>query len=343
VESRESHGGLTPVAHSAIVATEVDGRSHASLVELTDEDLPEGDVTITVHYSSLNYKDGLAVTGTGRIVRSFPLVCGIDLAGTVERSDSPLWKAGDEVVLTGWGLSETHPGGYTQRQRVRSQWLVPKPDGLTLLQSMAMGTAGLTAMLCVLALEHGGLAPDADAGDVLVTGAAGGVGSVAVALLAALGYTVAASTGRAETHDFLRSLGATTMVDRQDLATPSGKPLDRERFAAAVDVVGGETLASILRQTRYRGTVAACGLTGGNDLPTTVLPFILRGVTLAGVDSVSCPTDVRTGAWHRLGQDLPRKLLDSLTTVEPLRRVPELAQDIVAGRTRGRVVIDVNA
>jgi acrylyl-CoA reductase (NADPH) len=331
------------VTHAAIVATEVDGASRGALAHLTDADHPDGDVTVSVKYSSLNYKDGLAVSGRGRIVRSFPLVCGIDLAGTVEASDSPAWKPGDEVVLTGWGLSETHPGGYTQRQRVRSPWLVAKPDGLTLLQSMAVGTAGLTAMLCVLALEHNGLRPDSEGAEVLVTGAAGGVGSIAVALLAHLGHTVAASTGRPETHDFLASLGATAVIDRQELATPSGRPLDRERWAGAVDVVGGETLASVLRQTRYRGTVAACGLTGGNDLPTTVLPFILRGVTLVGIDSVACPTDVRTEAWRRLGHDLPTDLLDSLTTVEPLSRVPVLAEDIMAGRIRGRVVIDVNA
>lgn len=333
------------MTHSAIVATEVDGASRGALAQLTDADLGDGDVTVAVQYSSLNYKDGLAVSGKGRIVRSFPMVCGIDLAGTVEESDSSAWTRGDEVVLTGWGLSETHPGGYTQRQRVRSPWLVAKPDGFTLLQSMAVGTAGLTAMLCVLALERGGLRPAADdeENEVLVTGAGGGVGSVAVALLATLGYRVAASTGRLEAHDFLTSLGATTIVDRQDLATASGRPLDRERWAGAVDVVGGETLASVLRQTRYRGTVAACGLTGGNDLPTTVLPFILRGVNLMGIDSVSCPTDVRTEAWHRLGRDLPTDLLDSLTTVEALGRVPALAEDIVAGHTRGRVVIDVNA
>ncbi len=333
------------MTHAAVVATEVDGGARGTLVQLTDADLPGGDVTVSVSYSSLNYKDGLAVSGRGRIVRSFPMVCGIDLAGPVERSDSPDWSPGDEVVLTGWGLSESHPGGYTQRQRVRSPWLVKKPDGLSLLQAMAVGTAGLTAMLCVLALEHGGLrpGPDDDDPETLVTGAAGGVGSVAVAGLASLGYTVAAATGRPETHDYLRALGATTVIDRQDLATPSGKPLDRERWAGAVDVVGGETLATVLRQTRYRGTVAACGLTGGNNLPTTVLPFILRGVTLAGVDSVSCPTDLRTVAWHRLGRDLPTDVLDAITTVEPLHRVPELAEDIVAGRIRGRVVIDVNA
>jgi len=334
------------VTHSAIVATEVGGSSHGTLVQLTDADLPDGDVTVAVRYSSLNYKDGLAVSGQGRIVRSFPMVCGIDLAGTVEESASADWHPGDEVIVTGWGLSETHPGGYTQRQRVRSPWLVALPDGLTLLQSMAIGTAGLTAMLCVLALEHNDLRPGGEGDDhseVLVTGAAGGVGSVAVALLAALGYPVAASTGRPETHGYLTSLGATTIVDRRELATPSGRPLDRERWAGAIDVVGGESLAAVIRQTRYRGTVAACGLTGGSDLPTTVLPFILRGVSLMGVDSVSCPADLRTDAWHRLARDLPSALLDSLTTVEPLHRVPELAGQIVAGRTRGRVVIDVNA
>ena len=340
------------MAHAAILATEVEGRSRGALVELTDADLPEGDVTVAVRYSSLNYKDGLAVTGKGRIVRSFPLVLGVDLAGVVEASDLPDFAPGDEVVLTGWGLSETRHGGYTQRQRVSSTYLVKKPEGISLLQSMAIGTAGLTSMLCVLALERAGLRPDdggtTGAGDgagaeVLVTGAAGGVGSVAVVLLAQLGYPVAASTGRAETHDFLRSLGATTLVDRTELATASGRPLDRERWAGAVDVVGGETLAAILRQTRYGGTVTACGLTGGNDLPTTVLPFILRAVSLIGVESVSCPTELRRRAWSRLARDLPTDLLDSLTTVEPLRRVPELAEDIVAGRTRGRVVIDVNA
>ena len=330
------------VTHAAILATEVDGVSRGALAQLTDADHPDGDVTVAVQYSSLNYKDGLAVSGKGRIVRSFPLVCGIDLAGTVEASDSPTWKPGDEVVLTGWGLSETQSGGYTQRQRVQSQWLVAKPAGLTLLQSMAVGTAGLTAMLCILALEHNGIGATGQGAEVLVTGAAGGVGSVAVAVLANLGHTVAASTGRPETHDFLTSLGATTLIDRQQLATPSGRPLDKERWAGAVDVVGGETLAAVLRQTRYRGTVAACGLTGGNDLPTSVLPFILRGVNLMGIDSVSCPTEVRTAAWERLGRDLPTDLLDSLTTVEPLSRVPALAEDIVAGRIRGRVVIDVN-
>lgn len=312
----------------------------ASLVQLTDADLPEGDVTVAVQYSSLNYKDGLAVTGKGKILRSYPLICGIDLAGTVEASDSPDWSVGDEVLVTGWGLSETHSGGFTQRQRVDPAMLTAVPKGLTLQQTMAVGTAGLTAMLCVLALESAGVRPGD--GDVLVTGAGGGVGSVAVAVLARLGHAVAASTGRQETHDYLRSLGATTIVDRETLSAP-GRPLDKERWAGAVDTVGSTTLANVLAQTRYRGAVAACGLAGGNDLPTTVLPFILRNVSLLGIDSVSCPSEVRESAWQRLASDLPTDLLDSMTTVEPMTRVPELAEEILAGRTRGRVVIDTSA
>jgi acrylyl-CoA reductase (NADPH) len=310
------------------------------LQEWTDEQLPAGDVTVAVKYSSLNYKDGLAVSGKGKIIRSFPMVCGIDLAGTVESSDSPNFQAGDDVVVTGWGLSETSPGGYTQKQRVKSDWLVKRPDALTLPQTMAIGTAGLTAMLCILALEDNGLTPAAD-GEVLVTGAGGGVGSVAVAVLATLGYTVAASTGRQETHDYLKGLGATTIIDRAELAT-AGKPFDKERWAAAVDTVGSQTLATVLAQTRYGGGVAACGLAGGNDLPTTVLPFILRGVSLLGVDSVMCPTPRRVQAWNRLASDLPTDKLEELTTVEPMSRIADLAEDILAGRTRGRVVIDTS-
>jgi putative YhdH/YhfP family quinone oxidoreductase len=319
----------------AIVAT---GPGPASPQQLTDGDLPEGDVTVAVSHSSLNYKDGLAVTGRAKIARSFPMVCGVDLAGTVEASDSPDWNPGDEVVVTGWGLSETHPGGFTRRQRVRSEWLIRRPPGMSLSQTMAVGTAGLTAMLCVVALERAGLTAEVH-GEVLVTGAGGGVGSVAVAVLAGLGYRVAASTGRPEVHDYLRSLGASTLVDRAELAT-AGRPLDKERWAAAVDTVGSQTLATVLAQIRYRGAVAACGLAGGNDLPTTVLPFILRNVSLLGVDSVSCPTPERTHAWERLGRDLPLAVLDAITTVEPLSRVPTLAEDILAGHTRGRVVID---
>jgi acrylyl-CoA reductase (NADPH) len=324
-------------AFSAIVANEP---GSATLQELTDDQLPDGDVTVAVRYSSLNYKDGLAVTGKGKIIRSFPMVCGIDLAGTVESSDSPSFQPGDDVVVTGWGLSETAPGGYTQRQRLKSDWLVKRPDGLTLEQTMAIGTAGLTAMLCIIALEKNGLTPQAG-GEVLVTGAGGGVGSVAVAVLAKLGYQVAASTGRQETHDFLRSLGATTIIDREELAT-AGRPFDKERWAGAVDTVGSQTLATVLAQTRYGGSVAACGLVGGNDLPTTVLPFILRGVSLLGVDSVMCPTERRVEAWNRLAQDLPTAQLEEMTTVEPMTRVSELAEDILAGQTRGRVVIDTS-
>ncbi len=312
----------------------------ARLLRLTDADLPEGDVTVDVSHSSLNYKDGLAVTGSGPIARRFPMVCGIDLAGTVAASDAPQWAPGDEVVVTGWGLSETHPGGYTTRQRLRSEWLVARPGALTAAQSMAIGTAGLTAMLCVLRLEEAGAVPSD--GPVLVTGASGGVGSVAVAVLGALGYEVVASTGRTESHEYLAGLGAARCIDRAALAEP-GRPLQQEQWAHAIDTVGSSTLVSVLAQTRYRGSVAACGLAGGSDLPGTVLPFILRGVSLLGVDSVQCPTPVRVEAWRRLGTDLPAHLLDAVTTTHGFGEIPALAGDILAGRTRGRVVIDVRA
>ena len=315
-------------------------RAHRpGLQQLTEADLPEGDVTVAVRWSSLNFKDGLAVTGRGKVVQRTPMVCGIDLAGTVEESSSPDWQPGDEVVATGWGLSVTHPGGYTRRQRLPADWLLARPDGLTLSQTMAIGTAGLTAMLCVLDLEDAGVEPG-DA-EVLVTGAGGGVGSVAVALLAALGHRVAASTGRPETHDALRALGATTIVDRAELAEPGTRPLEKERWAGAVDTVGSTTLAAVLRQTRYGGAVAACGLAGGADLPTTVLPFILRNVHLLGVDSVACPTPRRQEAWRRLAADLPTDALDSMTAVEPMTDLARLAEEILAGRVRGRVVVDV--
>jgi acrylyl-CoA reductase (NADPH) len=313
----------------------------ATLVQLTDDDLPEGDVTVDIAYSSLNYKDGLAVTGKGKIARTFPMTCGIDFAGVVSASDSSDFAVGDEVVATGWGLSETRPGGYTERQRVPASVLTARPEKLSPEQAMAIGTAGLTAMLCVLALEDAGLTPDAE-GEVVVTGAAGGVGSVAVAILSQLGYQVAASTGRPEAADYLQSLGATTIVDRAELAT-AGRPLDKERWAAGVDTVGSQTLATVLAQTRYRGSVAACGLAGGNDLPATVLPFILRGVNLLGVDSVMCPAPIRDRAWQRLSTDLPMDKLDALTTVEPMSKIADLAEQILAGNTRGRVVIDTHA
>jgi acrylyl-CoA reductase (NADPH) len=321
----------------AIVATE--NAVPASLQEVSESSLPEGDVTVDVHWSSLNYKDGLAVTGKGRIVRSFPMVCGIDLAGTVRSSDSPDWSAGDDVVVTGWGLSETNPGGYTTRQRVRSEWLQRRPEGLSLRETMAIGTGGLTAMLCLLSLEEAGLDPSGE-GEVLVTGAGGGVGSFAVMLLAKLGYKVAAATGRPEIGEYLTSLGATTIVGREELSAASGKPLEKERWLAAIDTVGSQTLGTVLAQTKYRGAVAACGLAGGSDLPTTVLPFILRHVRLLGVDSVSAPSDVRAAAWARLDTDVPRHLLELATTVEPLADVPALGEAILAGTVRGRVVID---
>lgn len=321
----------------AIVASEP---GPATLQELTDADLPEGDVTVAVSHSSLNYKDGLAVTGRGKIMRSHPMIAGIDLAGVVEASDSPDWQVGEEVLVNGWGLSETRSGGFTQRQRLPAELLTRKPDGLTLQQTMAIGTAGLTAMLCVLALEGAGVTPGD--GEIVVTGAAGGVGSVAVAVLAKLGHDVVASTGRAETHDYLRMLGAASIIDRDELAT-AGRPFDKERWLGGVDTVGSQTLATVLAQTRYRGAVAACGLVGGTDLPTTVLPFILRNVSLLGIDSVMCPAPVRQEAWARLATDLSTDLLDSMTTVEPMTDLPALAEQILAGQTRGRVVIDTSA
>lgn len=323
---------------SALVAT---GPGPAQLTELTDADLPDGDVTVAVAFSSLNYKDGLAVSGKGKVIRNYPMICGIDLAGTVESSTSQDWKPGDDVIVTGWGLSELHPGGYTQRQRVRSEWLTRRPEGLSLAQTMAVGTAGLTAMLCVLALERAGLDADQER-EVLVTGAGGGVGSVAVALLARCGYRVAASTGRADTHDYLRTLGASTIIERSELEA-AGRPLSTERWAAAVDTVGSQTLATVLSQTVYGGAVAACGLAGGSDLPTTVLPFILRNVSLLGVDSVMAPPNRRHEAWQRLARDLPLELLDVMTTMESLSNVPALAEQILAGQTRGRVVIDTGS
>jgi acrylyl-CoA reductase (NADPH) len=326
------------MSFQAIVAPEP---GPAELRELTDADLPDGDVTVAVSHSSLNYKDGLVVTGTGRVARSFPMVCGIDLAGVVESSDSPQWQIGDEVLVTGWGLSETHPGGYTERQRVRSEWLTRRPASFTAVQCMAIGTAGLTAMLCVLALERAGVVAGEDA-ELLVTGAGGGVGSIAIALLATLGHRVAASTGREELHDYLLGLGATEIVARSALEI-AAKPLESARWAGAIDTVGSQTLATVLAQTRYGGAVAACGLAGGSDLPTTVAPFILRGVSLLGIDSVMCPAPLRAHAWERLEQDLALEQLDAMTSVEPLARVPELAAEILAGRVRGRVVIDTGA
>ncbi|HUN51001.1 MAG TPA: MDR family oxidoreductase [Candidatus Sulfotelmatobacter sp.] len=325
---------------NAIVAEEVDGKSRATLKQLSLKDLPDNDVLVDVAYSSLNYKDGLAVSGKGKIARKFPMVCGIDLAGTVSESRSPDWRPGDKVIVNGWGLSEAHWGGYSQKQRVKADWLVRLPSAFSLRQAMAIGTAGYTAMLCIMALEQGGVKPGAR--EVVVTGAGGGVGSVAIAVLAKLGHTVVASTGRAATHDYLRGLGAASFVDRASLAG-KGAPMQRERWGGGVDSVGGQTLATVLAQTAYGGAVAACGLAGGADLPGSVFPFILRGVSLFGIDSVMAPRAKREAAWARLAQDLPVAKLDAMTTVEPMSRLPDLANSILKGETRGRVVIDVNA
>lgn len=325
---------------SAVVADQVDGKPTAAIKTLTVDDLPDHDVLVDVEYSTLNYKDGLAVSGKGRICRSFPMVCGIDLAGTVAQSASSAFSPGDKVLVNGYGLSESHWGGYSQKARVKSDWLVKLPDAFTAQQAMAIGTAGYTAMLCVLALEKHGVTPDK--GAVVVTGAAGGVGSVAVAVLAKLGYEVVASTGRPETQAYLADLGASDFIDRAELGGDA-KPIGRERWAGGVDSVGSNTLANLLAQISYGGCVAACGLAGGGDLPGSVFPFILRGVTLAGVDSVMAPMAARVEAWQRLAADLPTEKLDAMTTVEPMSKISELAGAILKGATRGRVVIDVNA
>lgn len=330
-----------PTTFKALLLNQQDGRTVAALTQLTDADLPAEDVLVAVDYSSLNYKDGLAITGKGKIVRRFPLVPGIDLAGTVLESAAPDWRPGDRVVLTGWSVGEQYWGGYAQQARVKAQWLTPLPEGLDSRQAMAIGTAGFTAMLCVLALEEGGLKPDA-AKPVLVTGASGGVGSVAVALLARLGYRVSAVTGRPENHDYLRELGAVEWVGRDEMSAPC-RPLEAQRWAGVVDTVGGRVLARALAETDYGGAVAASGLAGGADLPTTVMPFILRGVKLLGVESVMYPRAARRLAWARLARDLPAALLERMTQVVPLADTPRLAEAILAGQVRGRVVVDPNA
>ncbi len=312
------------------------GHTRAALSELSEADLPPEDVLVSVEYSSLNYKDGLAITGKGKVVRQFPMVPGIDLAGTVLSSRSPDYQPGQKVVLTGWGVGERYWGGYSQRQRVKPEWLVPLPASLGAREAMAIGTAGLTAMLCVMTLEQAGVAPDS--GDILVTGASGGVGSVAVAILAHRGYRVAAVTGRPEGADWLRELGAQTIIPRDEMTQPP-KPLERQRWAGAVDTVGGVMLARVLAETAYGGAVAACGLAGGSDLPTTVMPFILRGVSLHGVDSVMCPLARRQLAWERLARDLPRDALSGLTREVGLQDLPDLGEQILAGQVRGRVVV----
>jgi len=307
--------------------------------QLSDEDLPQSGVLIDVAYSSLNYKDGLAVTRKGKIVRKFPMVLGIDLAGTVVASDSDAFKPGDRVLGTGQGLGELAPGGYTQRQRARADALVPVPEGLTLEQAMQLGTAGLTAMLSVMTLERNHVLPDER--EVVVTGAAGGVGSLAVMLLARRGYRVAASTGRPQLEDYLRGLGATSIVRREELASP-GAPMQSERWAGGVDTVGGQTLANVFAQTAYGGAVACCGMAGGHELNVTVWPLILRNVSLLGVSSLRTPKATRIEAWSRLASDIDADKLAQLSRVEPLSRIFELSEEILAGNIRGRVAIDVN-
>jgi acrylyl-CoA reductase (NADPH) len=311
----------------------------ASLKKLDESQLPAGDVTVRVEYSTLNYKDALAITGKGPVVRHFPMVPGIDLAGTVEESSNPSYKSGDKVLLNGWGVGESHWGGLAQRVRVKADWLIPLPGALTARQAMAVGTAGYTAMLSVMALERHGITPGD--GEILVTGAAGGVGSVAVTLLSKLGFRVVAMTGRPAEADFLKQLGAAEILDRAPFAG-AGKPLAKERWAAAIDVVGSHTLANVCASLRYGGVVAACGLAGGMDFPGTVAPFILRGITLVGIDSVMRPRPDRVEAWRRLSRDLEVNKLELLAEEISLAQALERAGLFLQGQVRGRIVVDVN-
>jgi acrylyl-CoA reductase (NADPH) len=322
----------------ALVVEAGDSGPVVAVREMDDAELPEGGVTVEVQYSTVNFKDGLALVHGKPVLRRFPMVPGIDLAGTVVHSDTPAFAAGDSVLLNGYGVGESHFGGYATRARVKSEWLVRIPDGLTAAQAMAIGTAGYTAMLAVMAIEAAGATPDG--GDVLVTGAAGGVGSVAVALLAGAGYRVLASTGRPQEAEYLTSLGAAEIIDRSTLNAPVTRPLAPERWAAAIDSVGSHTLANVLAGTRYGGVVAACGLAQGADLPTTVHPFIIRGVTLAGIDSVMAPMARREQAWARLAAELDLEKLDAMTSTIGLAEVPGAAADILAGQVRGRLLVD---
>ena len=324
-----------------VIAAADDGKPKAAFRSLSLSDLPDHEVLVEVAYSTLNYKDGLAISGKGKIARRLPMVAGIDLSGTVIESRSPEWQPGDRVIVNGWGLSETEWGGYSRFQRLKPEWLIRLPEAFTLQQAMAVGTAGYTAALCVDALEKWGTIQPGK-GEVLVTGAAGGVGSVAISLLSARGYNVTASTGRPETHDYLTSLGASAFIDRAALADKGG-PLQPERWTGGVDSVGSTTLVNALAQTVRGGAITACGLAGGADLPGTVLPHILRSVALIGVDSVMAPADRRQSAWARLARDLDPGHLAKITTIEPMSKLPELAEAILAGKIQGRVVIDVQA
>lgn len=324
---------------NALVLQQDEGKTRAAVQQLDFSDLPDEDVLVEVSYSSLNYKDGLAITGTGKIVHSFPMVPGIDLAGVVKESRSADFKPGDEVIMTGWSVGERYWGGYSQYARLKPEWLVKMPAGMDARLAMTVGTAGLTAMLCVMALEEGGITPGM--GTVAVSGAAGGVGSVAVAILHTLGYRVAAVTGRESTHDYLRGLGADELLSREEMMAPS-RPLEKQRWAGAIDTVGDTMLARLLAETDYRGTVAACGLAGGFKLPTTVMPFILRNVRLQGVDSVMCPVEIRTQAWRRLLTDLPSAAVGEMVDVVGLAQLEEAAAQIVAGQVKGRILVDPN-
>ena len=324
----------------ALVISKSDDAQQCAVRDADTTELPEGDVTLKVDYSTVNYKDGLAITGKAPVVRKFPMVPGIDGAGTVTASSHAQFKTGDQVILNGWGVGESHWGCLAQQARLKGDWLIKRPAQFTARQAMAIGTAGYTAMLCVLALEQHGVTPGD--GEVLVTGAAGGVGSVAIALLAKLGYRVVASTGRQNEAEYLKSLGAAEIIDRATLAAP-GKPLAKERWAGAVDTVGSHTLANICASMRYRGAVAACGLAGGMDFPSSVAPFILRGVTLAGIDSVMAPRALRIEAWNRLARDLDPARLDAITREIALAEAIPAAAEILAGKIRGRLVVNVNA
>ena len=323
----------------ALVLREADRKIVVAFETLTEADLPDGDVLVRVSHSTVNYKDGMVMNGVGRLVREYPHVPGIDFSGTVEDSDNPNFKPGDDVILTGWRVGETYWGAYAEKARVKGDWLVPLPDGLTRENAMAVGTAGFTAMMAVQALEAHGVTPGG--GQVLVTGASGGVGSIATAILANLGYDVAASTGRPEQADYLKGLGAQTIIDRAELAELPSRPLGRERFAGAIDNVGGATLSNLLTQIAYGGSVGAVGLTGGSEVSSTVLPFLLRGINLLGIESVMCPKEPRVETWRRVARDLPMDKLRTMVEVHGLDDLPRLGKEILSGRVRGRTVIKI--
>lgn len=331
---------MSDAINALVMEENEEGKAIAALKQLTVEDLPDEDVLVEINYSTLNYKDGLAVSGKGKICRKLPMVCGIDLAGTVVESKNNQWQSGDRVLVNGWGLSEVHWGGYAQMQKLNAGWLTRTPESFTDEQAMAIGTAGYTAMLCVNAIQDHGIKPED--GQVLVSGATGGVGSVATLLLAKLGYDVVASSGKASSHDYLKSIGASEIIDRAELDRDP-KPLEKEIWAAAVDSVGSKTLATLLAQTKYEGLVAACGLAGGFDLPTSVMPFILRGVTLRGIDSVMAAQSRRQRAWDDLAELIDTAELEKVYRIEPMSKLKELADELMAGTITGRIVIDVNA